>query len=64
MINGPVGRAIAVGQGIGGYVTAHFAATHPKAGIVAHRLLVITVILVLLQLFHLPALVLQHLRGG
>jgi uncharacterized membrane protein YfcA len=64
MINWPVGLAIALGQGIGGYATAHFAATHPKAGVVAHRLLVITVILVLLQLFQLPALFLQYLRGS
>lgn len=57
MIYWPVGLTLALGQGIGGYFTARFASTHPKAGIVAHRLLVFAVVLSLLQLFKVPTFV-------
>ena len=55
MIYWPIGLTLAVGQGLGGYLTAQFASSHPKASVIAHRLLVFAVVLSLIQLFKIPA---------
>ena len=51
LIDWKIGGIIAIGQMIGGWFTANFAAQYPKANVWAHRLLVVVVILALLRLF-------------
>ncbi len=51
LIDWKIGGLIASGQAIGGLVGGKFATQHPKADIWAHRLLVLVVIVVLIQLF-------------
>lgn len=63
MINWPIGLTVAVGQAIGGYAMAHFASNHPKASIVAHRLLIFAVVVSLLQLFHVPLFIWNLIQG-
>jgi hypothetical protein len=42
---------MAAGQMIGGYLTARFAAQHPKAGLYAYRLLIIVIIAAIVKAF-------------
>ncbi len=51
LIDWRIGALMAVGQLIGGYLTARFAANHPKAGIYAYRLLVVVIIGAILKAF-------------
>jgi len=51
MIDWRAGLILAIGQMIGGYVTAQFASKYKSADVWAYRLLVIIVILVILKLF-------------
>lgn len=51
MIDWTAGLLLAVGQMIGGYVTAQFASKYKSADIWAYRMLVLIVILVILKLF-------------
>nr|WP_256534339.1 sulfite exporter TauE/SafE family protein [Lewinella sp. JB7] len=44
LIDWPMGLLMAVGQTIGGYLTARYAANDPRAGVWAYRLLVIVII--------------------
>ncbi|MEM9991664.1 MAG: sulfite exporter TauE/SafE family protein, partial [Bacteroidota bacterium] len=51
LVNWQVGSIIAIGQTVGGYVTARLASSYPQANVVAHRILVAVVILAILRLF-------------
>lgn len=51
LIDWKFGGIIAIGQTLGGYLTAHFASTYPTANVWAHRLLVVVVIWAILKLF-------------
>ncbi len=53
LINWKIGLLMAVGQTLGGYTTAHYAATYPQANVWAHRVLVAVVLLALIKLFGL-----------
>ena len=44
LIDWRIGALMAVGQLVGGYLTARFATTHPKAGLYAYRLLIVVII--------------------
>lgn len=56
LIDWKVGLLMAVGQTIGGFFTAHYAATYPQANVWAHRLLVAVVLLAIVKLFDLHLL--------
>lgn len=51
LIDWKIGGIIAIGQTVGGYLTASFAAQHPEANVWAHRLLVAVIIFALLKIF-------------
>lgn len=51
LIDWKLGALMAVGQSAGGYLTARFAATHPKAGVWAYRILIAVVLWALWRLF-------------
>lgn len=51
LIDWKIGSVIAVGQTVGGYLTANFAAKNVKANIWAHRVLVVMVVVAVLRLF-------------
>jgi uncharacterized membrane protein YfcA len=51
LIDWEIGALMAVGQIIGGYLTAKYASNHPKAGLWAYRLLVVVVIAAILKAF-------------
>ena len=53
LIDWRIGAVMAIGQALGGYLTAHYASRLPKANVWAHRLLVVVVILSLVKLFDL-----------
>lgn len=57
LIHWQFGLTVAVSQMLGGYVTALFAARHPKANVWAHRLLVVVVILAIFKLFDIHLLI-------
>ena len=44
LIDWPMGLLMAVGQTVGGYLTAKYAANHPRAGVWAYRLLVVVIL--------------------
>ncbi|QFZ53906.1 sulfite exporter TauE/SafE family protein [Oceanihabitans sp. IOP_32] len=46
-----IGGIMAVGQTIGGYLTARFASKHKKADVIAYYLLIIVLVLALIKLF-------------
>ncbi|MEM9930016.1 MAG: sulfite exporter TauE/SafE family protein [Bacteroidota bacterium] len=51
LIDWRIGGLMAAGQLIGGYLTARFAAHHPKAGLYAYRLLIVVIIGAILKAF-------------
>jgi uncharacterized membrane protein YfcA len=51
LIDWKIGALMAVGQTLGGYLTARFAATDPRAGAWAYRLLVVVVLAAVVKLF-------------
>ena len=53
LVDWRLGSIVAVGQTLGGYLTARFATTYPNANVWAHRLLVFVVIMAILRLFDL-----------
>lgn len=53
LIDWRIGGLMAVGQTAGGYLTARFAATDPRAGIWAYRILVTVIILAVVKMFGL-----------
>ncbi|MBK7869422.1 MAG: sulfite exporter TauE/SafE family protein [Saprospiraceae bacterium] len=53
LIDWKIGFIMAIGQTIGGYVTALYAAHSPKANVWAHRILVTVVILSIVKMFDL-----------
>lgn len=53
LIRWEIGLVMAVGQSAGGYFTAQYATRSEKANLVAHRVLVIMVILAVIKLFNL-----------
>lgn len=52
LVDWPIGGILAIGQAVGGYVTAEFASKSPKADLYAYRLLVIVVLFIILKLFN------------
>lgn len=56
LIDWKIGLLMAVGQTAGGYLTARFAATDPRAGKWAYRVLVVVVILAIGKLFDVQEL--------
>ena len=51
VISWEIGLLMAVGQMVGGYLTARIAATHPKAGLYAYRLLIVVIIAAIAKAF-------------
>ncbi len=51
LVDWRIGVLMAVGQTAGGYLTATYAAKHKNANVIAHRVLVVIVILAILRLF-------------
>jgi len=51
LIDWRFGFLMAAGQMLGGYLTARFAAVHPKAGLFAYRLLIVVIIGAILKAF-------------
>lgn len=51
LIDWKAGGLLALGQAVGGYLSAKFATSHPKANLWAYRLLVLIVILAIFRLF-------------
>ena len=51
LIDWKFGLLMAVGQTIGGYVTARYAANHPRAGVWAYRLLVVVIVAAIAKAF-------------
>ena len=51
LIDWRIGALMAVGQLVGGYLTARFATTHPKAGLYAYRLLIVVIIGAIIKAF-------------
>ena len=59
LIDWEIGLIMAIGQTIGGYYTAVFAARYENANIWAHRVLVVVVILALIKMLNLHQLILS-----
>ena len=53
LVDWEFGLLMAVGQTLGGYLTARFAASHPQAGVWTYRLLVVVVIAAIAKAFFL-----------
>jgi uncharacterized membrane protein YfcA len=51
MVDWKAGGLLAIGQVIGGWICSRFAATHPLANVVAHRVLVGVVIFAIVKIF-------------
>lgn len=51
MIDWEMGLLMAVGQTLGGYLTAHYAADDPRAGVWAYRLLIVVIIAAIANAF-------------
>ena len=51
VIDWPLGLLMAVGQTLGGYLTARYASNHPKAGIWSYRLLVVVIVAAIAKAF-------------
>ena len=52
LVDWKVGAILAIGQTLGGYLTANFASKYPQANLWAHRLLVVVVVIAVLKLFN------------
>ena len=64
LVDWKVGGILALGQMSGAYLTANFAANHPKANIWAHRLLVVVVLLAIFKLFELEQYLLPFFQSS
>ncbi|MGB1216879.1 MAG: sulfite exporter TauE/SafE family protein [Saprospiraceae bacterium] len=51
LVDWQAGGLLAIGQVGGSWLSSRFAATHPKAGVYAHRILVVVVIFAILKVF-------------
>lgn len=58
-LNWEYGIMLAVGQGLGAWFMANYAARSPKAGLVAYRLLIVGIVLAVIKLFDLHLYVLD-----
>jgi len=56
LIDWKIAAVFAVGQGLGGYYTAHYASVYPQANVWAYRVLVVVIILAIVKLFDLHLL--------
>jgi len=54
LLDWKAGSLVAIGQVLGAWVCSKFAATNPKAGVVAHRVLVAVVIFAIVKVFVVP----------
>lgn len=63
MIDWKMGAVVAVGQSLGGWFTAAYAAKSPKANKVAYWVLVVVVIVGILSLFDLPDFLVEKLKS-
>lgn len=59
LIDWKYGLLMAIGQTIGGYLTAHYASRFPEANLWAYRLLIVMVIVAIIKLFDLHHLLLS-----
>lgn len=57
LVDWRIGLTFAVGQGLGGYLAAHYASMFPKADVYVYRLLIIIVLVVLLKTFGVFSLI-------
>jgi uncharacterized protein len=57
LIDWPIGLIFAIGQTIGGYYTAKFAANHPKSNIWAYRVLVVIMVVAVVKIFNLHIII-------
>ncbi len=62
MIDWKIGLLMAIGQTAGGYLTARFAATDPRAGKWAYWILVVVVIVAIGKMFEVPELIGQWMN--
>lgn len=53
LIDWPIGLLMAAGQMVGGYLTATYAAKHPKAGLYTYWLLIVVIIAAIIKAFFL-----------
>ncbi len=51
LVDWRIGSIVAVGQGIGGWITAHWASKYPKADVWAYRLLLLTLVWGIVRVF-------------
>lgn len=51
LVDWKIGLTFAFGQGIGGYLAAHYASKYPKADVWIYRILILTVLVVILKSF-------------
>ena len=51
LVDWQIGLTFAVGQGLGGYLAAHYASVYPKANVWIYRILVLVIIVVILKTF-------------
>ncbi len=56
LIDWPIGLIMAIGQGLGGWLMARYAAKNPGMDVWAYRLLVVVVIVALVMLFDIPGM--------
>jgi len=56
LIDWKIAAIMAVGQGLGGYYTAHYASLYPQANVWAYRVLVVVIFLAIAKLFDLHLL--------
>ncbi len=59
LVDWKIGLTFALGQGIGGYMAAHYASTYPKADIWVYRILIIVVLVVLFKTFDIYQVLLE-----
>jgi len=57
LVDWKVGLTFAFGQGIGGYLAAHYASVYPKSDIWAYRLLIVIVLIVMLKSFGILSMI-------
>ena len=57
LIDWKIGLILAIGQTLGGWLTANFASKYPQANVWAHRLLIVVVLAAIIKLFDLHLLI-------
>lgn len=63
-INWGIGIALALGQGLGAYLTARFATSYPNANVFVHKLLIVVLIIAIIRMFEIVDWVMLYLEGN